>query len=109
MASYAPHEPQQAAVGSYTPQAHRLPPLGYQASQYATQQSQVPMTANGEYSSNYITAGAFPSSPYQQSHQQVYGQRKWHVFEIEGLPGANEPQLTVAHPIRVADSGWFGE
>lgn len=74
------HDGQQAAVPSYAPtQPHRLPPLGYQPSQYAAAPSQVSLGGNNEYSGNYIattTTAPFPSSPYAQSHQQVYGQRK---------------------------------
>lgn len=53
--------------------SQRLPPLGYNPNSYPT----APQFSSGagEYSSNYITAPTgFPSSPYAQSHQQVYGQ-----------------------------------
>ncbi|KAF3770279.1 hypothetical protein M406DRAFT_271395 [Cryphonectria parasitica EP155] len=66
------HDAQQGSVNSYTPApTHRLPPLGYQPGNY-TQPSSVSM--GGDYSSNYIPASGFPTSPYAQSHQQVYGQ-----------------------------------
>ncbi|KAL1871429.1 C2H2 finger domain transcription factor con7 [Diaporthe australafricana] len=65
------HDGQQPAVASYA--GARLPPIGYQPQQYP-----VPPSAGSlpEYSANYLAAaGAYnPTSPYQQSHQQVYGQ-----------------------------------
>ncbi|KAI3397552.1 hypothetical protein diail_10645 [Diaporthe ilicicola] len=49
----------------------RLPPIGYQPQQYPAPPS---VSLAADYGSNYIASGYNPSSPYQQSHQQVYGQ-----------------------------------
>ncbi|KAJ4424112.1 hypothetical protein N0V82_001160 [Gnomoniopsis sp. IMI 355080] len=70
----ATHDSQQGSVASYGgAHAQRLPPLGYNPNNYPT----APQFSSGagEYAPNYITApSGFPSSPYAQSHQQVYGQ-----------------------------------
>lgn len=70
---------QQASVPSYTsPQSHRLPPLpSYQGGYTQT----TGVTLGSEYSNNYITSAGFPSSPYAQSHQQVYGQREHPILD----------------------------
>ncbi|PSR79916.1 hypothetical protein BD289DRAFT_80246 [Coniella lustricola] len=61
---------QQATVSAYNP-TPRLPPLGYTPANYPPVTG---VTMGGEYSSNYITGTGYPTSPYNQSHQQVYGQ-----------------------------------
>lgn len=67
------HDGQQAAtVGGYSA---RLPPIGYSPQNYPAPPN---VTMPGEYSSNYIAASGYnPQSPYQQSHNQVYGQRTY--------------------------------
>lgn len=67
------HDGQQPAVTQYG--GARLPPIGYQPTQYPAPPN---VSMANEYSSNYIAAGGYnPTSPYQQSHQQVYGQRTY--------------------------------
>lgn len=64
------HDGGQPAVASYG--GARLPPIGYQPTTYP---NPPPVSLGGDYSSNYIAAGSYnPTSPYAQSHQQVYGQ-----------------------------------
>ncbi|POS73235.1 hypothetical protein DHEL01_v208369 [Diaporthe helianthi] len=65
------HDGQQTgAVSAYG--GARLPPIGYQPTTYPAPPN---ATMANEYSSNYIAAGGYnPQSPYQQSHNQVYGQ-----------------------------------
>ncbi|KAL2277375.1 hypothetical protein FJTKL_00075 [Diaporthe vaccinii] len=66
------HDGQQPPVSQYG--GARLPPIGYQPTQYPAP----PNVSMPEYSSNYIATGGYnPTSPYQQSHQQVYGQRTY--------------------------------
>lgn len=73
------HDGQQAAsVPQYG--GARLPPIGYQPTQYPAPPN---VSLPNEYSSNYIATGAYnPTSPYQQSHQQVYGQRTYAPGEV---------------------------
>lgn len=73
------HDGQQTAtVGGYA--ATRLPPIGYQPTNYPAPPN---VTMPTEYSSNYIAAGGYnPQSPYQQSHNQVYGQRAYFPGEV---------------------------
>lgn len=67
------HDGQQPAVTQYG--GARLPPIGYQPNQYPAPPN---VSMPNEYSGNYIAAGNYnPTSPYQQSHQQVYGQRTY--------------------------------
>ncbi|KAG8161499.1 hypothetical protein KVR01_008486 [Diaporthe batatas] len=63
------HDGQQSA-GGYA--STRLPPIGYQPTNYPAPPN---VSMPNEYSSNYIAASGYnPQSPYQQSHNQVYGQ-----------------------------------
>lgn len=73
------HDAQQpASVQQYG--GARLPPIGYQPTQYPAPPN---VSLANEYSSNYIATGAYnPTSPYQQSHQQVYGQRTYALGEV---------------------------
>lgn len=60
---------QSQSVSSYSTTA-RLPPIGYSPSSYP----QPPVSLGQDYSNNYIAAGNYSAtSPYAQSHQQVYG------------------------------------
>jgi transcription factor CON7 len=68
------HDGQQSApVQQYG--GARLPPIGYQPTQYPAPPN---VSLPNEYSNNYVPTGGYSAtSPYQQSHQQVYGQRKY--------------------------------
>lgn len=63
----------------------RLPPIGYAPTTYP---QAPPVSLGGEYANNYIATGSYnPSSPYAQSHQQVYGQSKYIAATfLIGLP-----------------------